>query len=156
MSACATDYRTELGVSRRAEGETTLGKYMRVAEINSTTADQRAALPYARPEVTCTLTSDEYLLLLDILDELFLLEQAARYADRKASTIARGRLFRAVGLEARLTSEQIEQLYVQVNATNAPFILRIGTVLFPDREFTPNNYRKALEADIVSFPIVLG
>jgi hypothetical protein len=127
------DYRTRAGVSRRSDGESTLEKYIRVAAEEFGEPTFRTSLPLARPEIACRLSGQEYVYLLDILDELFLLEQAARFADRKTSTIARTRLIKAVSIETETNPELVETLFTRIDDANVHLIGQLSEILFPER-----------------------
>lgn len=133
MHTSAVDYRTASGVSRRQDAESVLDKYIRVARIEAPHLCQSYPLPIARPEVSCALAFADYDLLLDVLDELFVLEAAARYADRKAGDIARRRLYNALSTAIGCDPQQIEKLFKNVDKADIPLLRAVGSAILPER-----------------------
>lgn len=129
MACAARDYRTTGGLARRASDENVLGRYIRVARVAAPHLSATYPLPLARPRIDTALAAADYRLLLDVLDELTILEAAARYSDRKSQTIARRRLHRAVAAEIGCRPSQIDRLFRDVNRQSVPIIRRTAEVL---------------------------
>ena len=129
----AVDYRTANGTSRRHEAESVLDKYIRVARVEANHLSQSYPLPIARPEIGCPMTFGDYGLLLDVLDELFILEAAARYADRKSGDIARRRLYNALSITTGYEPQQIENLFTNVGRAEIPVLRAVARAILPER-----------------------
>lgn len=153
MQTSAVDYRTAGGISRRQDAESVLDKYIRVARIEAPHLYQSYPLPIARPEVSCALTFDDYSLLLDVLDELFVLEAAARYADRKAGDIARRRLYGALSVAVGYEASQIERLFYSVARVDVPVLRAVARIIL--RQTTTSEERQMPRQSggiVVQFP----
>lgn len=134
MQASVVDYRTASGASRRQEAESVLGKYLRVARVEAKHLSLSYPLPIARPEVTCALSFSDYDLLIEVLDELFILEAAARYADRKAGDIARRRLYAAISDAVSYTPDQIERLLTHVDRSGLSVLRAVARAILPQKD----------------------
>ena len=154
MQTSAMDYRTASGVSRRHDAESVLDKYIRVARIEAPHLYQSYPLPIARPEISCALSFTDYALLLDVLDELFVLEAAARYADRKAGDIARRRLYGALSVTVGCEAIRIEQLFKNVDRVDIPVLRAVARALFPERADKPglSAMSSSIGGTVVQFP----
>lgn len=129
MTSAARDYRTAEGVARCSSDESVLARYLRVARVAAPQLSATHPLPFARPEILSALSALDYSLLLDVLDELTILEAAARYSDRKAQPIAKRRLYRALAAEVGCRPADIEKLFKQVDKTSVPILRGVARVL---------------------------
>lgn len=126
------DYRTRAGISSRKAGETTLDKYLRVRRSPEFRKSLKDSLPLARPQIVCTLSADDYLLLLEVLDELFVLEEAARFADRKSSKVSQGRLYRALSRELGVPAKKLKSLFDKVDVSSLNALRQLATRILGD------------------------
>lgn len=154
MQTSAMDYRTASGVSRRHDAESVLDKYIRVARIEAPHLYQTYPLPIARPEISCTLAFADYGLLLDVLDELFVLEAAARYADRKAGDIARRRLYAALAVAVGYNAGRIERLFKSVTKADIPVLRAVARAILPERTHVieSSNILPTESGTVIQFP----
>lgn len=154
MQTSAMDYRTAGGVSRRQDAESVLDKYIRVARIEAPHLYQTYPLPIARPEISCALAFADYGLLLDVLDELFVLEAAARYADRKAGDIARRRLYGALAVAVGYNAIRIERLFKNVSSAEIPVLRAVARAILPERTamIEPSAMLPLKSGTVIQFP----
>ncbi len=156
-STAHIDYRTKRGISRRAANESTLQKYLRALHACEPLRSGRDTLPIARPTIKCSLSAEQYLLLLDVLDELFLLERAARFVDRKSSKIARNRLNKAIAAELEIKPELIDSLFHTIDPRNVALIKEIGCLILNSSEIIDEiKYEtpKIFDENVIKFPLL--
>lgn len=153
MTNAAIDYRTANGVSRRQEAESVLDKYIRVARNEAPHLSQTYPLPISRPEISANLSFGDYALLLDVLDELFVLEAAARYADRKAGDIARRRLYNALSITIGYPPSQIEKIFDSLDRASVPVLRAVARAILPGKAVASSDCGgSSSSGTVVQFP----